>query len=1191
MALQFVLGDLKQNKKAIIIKHLHQKIQDNPNLKIFYLVPEHLKFEMESFVLEQFCQLEETADASMINFQVASFSRLGWFLFKEGSPGQSLSDLGLSMLVRQLLDQHQKKLQVYQKQIRHQSFNQALVDLFKEFIQGQIKVEDLYSDSEKLDHPINDLEKQKQKEIQFLYGAFLQGLNDLKIDNFAQVEKLVAYLDQADLDNFLFVIDHYYYFNSLESQLLLSIAKQANLLYLLLPIARENLYLASEGMTDRLIRKTYFQIKDLTQQLGIRLEKDWEIKEPNLDFDSAIIRFADRFKAQQDLRPLADNEVHFEESQESHYFLQFDSIQSELCYVANRIHYLVQQKGYRYKDFKIFTRDLSTYQAIVDPILSMNQIPYFFDHAKAMTDHPLYDFLLLMMHLYHYQWRLVDIKAIIKSPMIDWNKLELTDVLGQDFDYDHLIYQFENYIIANGYDGYRFYRLDYQWYFGQEDQAYRGPDGQTYSITYKDLYLALRQYLVIHLYWRDDSSLKRSVQEMGLASLFYQELDRLGIQERLIFLRDQAIEIGRIEESRQHEQVWQVLMQILEEFDQLYGKSWQDLSVFFDIIKAGMGAATYHIIPPTLDQVTFTNILSPQVQACRVAFIIGMDHRALPAQQAYQDLLSPDHRRDIQERLSPQQFLTDRMTQSNQAEYLLAYQVFLLAKEKLYFTFAANKGTDQSQQVSPWIKQAAKTNGYQFIRVDSMAVELAPLYPIALGTYFSLRSVILYQLRQAMVQNLPTSTYIITWLQCLLNWEEEKGIGQHRILDLLEGSFYFHQLPQAIDPDLAKQLFGFHLNLSVSRVEQFYKDPYAHFLSYGLRLQERQVFEMDPAKMGDYFHQALDHLIQDLRQKGKQLQDLSLSQAQLELKKILAQLSEHEEFASLSRHPRMLAVRELVNHRLQQFLEVYYHQVQSTKAQNVATEWIFDGRQFEDLASFIYRLPSGGTLSIRGKIDRIDKINYLGQDYLQVIDYKSGAKEFSLVDAYYGIDLQILTYLAVAAKKFPDAGLLGAFYQPIIPKFYLVKDQFVSADPQLQRLELLSERRLSGFVTLASDRLQEIEGLDIAGKKSVIYPVSYKKDGTYSAYSHYIDSPYWQAVLDHVNHCFIEAGQAIQEGQIQLAPYYDDAYAMSLSPQYRVITGFDGSQSFEAYRHKTVKNKEVLDLLLSKGSEQYDSHS
>ena len=57
----------------------------------------------------------------------------------------------------------------------------------------------------------------------------------------------------------------------------------------------------------------------------------------------------------------------------------------------------------------------------------------------------------------------------------------------------------------------------------------------------------------------------------------------------------------------------------------------------------------------------------------------------------------------------------------------------------------------------------------------------------------------------------------------------------------------------------------------------------------------------------------------------------------------------------------------------------------------------------------------GGSLSLTGIADRVDGWLHDGKLYLRVVDYKTGRKEFSLSDVWYGRNLQMLLYLFTLA--------------------------------------------------------------------------------------------------------------------------------------------------------------------------------
>ena len=58
-----------------------------------------------------------------------------------------------------------------------------------------------------------------------------------------------------------------------------------------------------------------------------------------------------------------------------------------------------------------------------------------------------------------------------------------------------------------------------------------------------------------------------------------------------------------------------------------------------------------------------------------------------------------------------------------------------------------------------------------------------------------------------------------------------------------------------------------------------------------------------------------------------------------------------------------------------------------------------------------YPLGEDRYLRLVGQIDRIDEYNRDGHTYGMVIDYKSGSTSVNAQEIYYGLKLQLMTYL------------------------------------------------------------------------------------------------------------------------------------------------------------------------------------
>ena len=71
------------------------------------------------------------------------------------------------------------------------------------------------------------------------------------------------------------------------------------------------------------------------------------------------------------------------------------------------------------------------------------------------------------------------------------------------------------------------------------------------------------------------------------------------------------------------------------------------------------------------------------------------------------------------------------------------------------------------------------------------------------------------------------------------------------------------------------------------------------------------------------------------------------------------------------------------------------------------------------LPPLTFELQNGTKMELAGRIDRIDQAKTENGTYLRIIDYKSSSKDLNFTEIYYGIALQMLTYLDIVVTHSP----------------------------------------------------------------------------------------------------------------------------------------------------------------------------
>ncbi len=156
-----------------------------------------------------------------------------------------------------------------------------------------------------------------------------------------------------------------------------------------------------------------------------------------------------------------------------------------------------------------------------------------------------------------------------------------------------------------------------------------------------------------------------------------------------------------------------------------------------------------------------------------------------------------------------------------------------------------------------------------------------------------------------------------------------------------------------------------------------------------------------------------------------------------------------------------------------------------------------------EIPSPVYQLGNGMTMSLRGRIDRVDQARLADGHILQVVDYKSSGRSLAFSDVIHGLSLQLPIYLQMVVNG-SKAWLGGPSQMGGMFYFHLhnpVMDGDVNMDAQELDELLLNQFKLSGWLADDGDVASLMDQSLIERKKSNIIPVELKKDGQISARS------------------------------------------------------------------------------------------
>jgi len=223
-------------------------------------------------------------------------------------------------------------------------------------------------------------------------------------------------------------------------------------------------------------------------------------------------------------------------------------------------------------------------------------------------------------------------------------------------------------------------------------------------------------------------------------------------------------------------------------------------------------------------------------------------------------------------------------------------------------------------------------------------------------------------------------------------------------------------------------------------------------------------------------------------------------------------------------------------------------------------------------------------MELIGRIDRVDKAEESNGIFLRVLDYKSSEKDLSLTEVYYGLALQMLTYLDIVVTH--SRSLIGTEALPAGVLYFhmhnpVIKSKGMLSLDQIEE-EIFKSFKMKGLILGDTNVIQLMDQSLEAGasSKSHIIPASLKKDGTVSATSKIASRDEFSLLQKHVRHIYENAGNKMVNGDVGIAPYKLKDRTPCKYCSFKTVCQFDSSLEDNEYRTLTdKKQKDVLALL------------
>ena len=392
-----------------------------------------------------------------------------------------------------------------------------------------------------------------------------------------------------------------------------------------------------------------------------------------------------------------------------------------------------------------------------------------------------------------------------------------------------------------------------------------------------------------------------------------------------------------------------------------------------------------------------------------------------------------------------------------------------------------------------------------------------------------------------------------------------------------------------ISEEAAALLYGKEIFGSVTRLEQFAKCPYAHFIIFGLGLSQREEFRVEAYDYGNVFHRSLEHFSHMLEEQQKTWQDLTEEEIFSMTEECVDRALEYkDQMFYQTRRVSYMAVR--MKRIMGRSVWGMWKQMKKGNFEARYSEKQFPGR--ENLETAHIPLDGDKSMVITGKIDRVDTCDSEGKRLVKILDYKSGSNDLALDRIYYGLQMQLVAYMT-AALELEEKNSLGTEAVPAAMLYYRLQEpelEWKSESGQERENRLLKEMKCTGFANADPVILEKLDhnlarGGDMCpGASSAVVPVSVnKKDGNFSKNSHVLSTDEFGELMAHTRKKMKEFGNRIYQGEIQAEPY---AMKAESGCDYCDLKGICGVEARDRVRYAkeypAMNEEEVWEVLHGK---------
>ena len=1099
MGLRIIYGKAGSGKSQYIYNEINEKIKENK--KIYIITPEQF-----SFTAEQKLMVNRKA---IIGAEVITFNRLAYRVINEvgGVIHTNLTKCGKAMLIFSILQSEKNNLTFLNKSDEN---IEICLRIISELKKHAVTIEDLKKIQEKVE---NKYLKNKLKDIILIYEKFENKIENNYIDETDLLTILAENIDKIDLlKNSEVYIDEFAGFTEQEYQAIKKIIKIAN--NVTITFCTDNLSLDTDPNTD-----IFYPNKVTYNKIISLLDKNEKIETINLEklhrFKNEELGYIEKY--------LYSTKVQKCQTNKNINLFLAKNYYSEIENVAIKINKLIKEENLKYKDISIITKNTDNYSSLIKTIFEKYEIPVFIDKKRDLNQNIIVQYILSILEIFNKNYSYESIFNYLKTGFVEIDEND--------------IFKLEKYCIKYGIKNNKF----------KKDFIY----GKKEDVDYLN---ELRKNIINPLINLKDK-LDEEKTAKNISKQIYLFLISQNIENKINKKINKLKEENLLDLAKEYEESFQIVINILDEINLIFGEENITIDKFIKILKIGLKNSELGKIPGTQDQVIVGDTDRSRSRKTKVVFIIGLNDGVFPSINKNQGFLDDEDRENLKtENIEIAKGTLENIYDDN----FNIYKAFTIAEEKIYLSYASSDNEGKS------------------LRASNLIYRIKKLFPNLIEESDIIKK-----------ENLNLINEKISYENLILKINEiENGINPEKLFyilykyyeqnkkykDILKDNLKYinFKLNEKLKKENIEKLYGNKLNTSISKLEKYKSCPFSYYLQYILKLKEKEELKVQSFDTGSFMHDVINTFFEEINNLGIKLNNITDDEIEKIINKIINEkLLNENNYIFTSSEKYKLLVQRLKRIIIKSLKYIIQSLVQSEfKLEGTEVEFGEKGKY----KPIVLNLEDGKTVEIIGKIDRIDVAQDENKKYVRIIDYKSSVKNLDFGNVYAGLQLQLITYLDAVCKieDFVPAGIL----------YFNLLEQVINSSKKISEEEIeqkiKNNFKMKGLI-LADVKVAKMQDKNLEKGKSEIIPAYIDKTGTLSPkLSSIASQEEFTKLQKYINKTIKQISNEIFNGNIELKPYYKNKKTPCEYCSYKNMCGFNSGIIKKNYNFINKLNKEEI---------------